>query len=304
MYPGSCGVLSNGGANSSAKPSSRRINSRSSAAIARARAIRRRRAGQHRPGLRDGIDPTLVAGGRAERRAVVEIAPAVPFAVPGLALHGDLQCVGVHRPFFRARRLVARQRQRRERRQRRIQEPSEPDAFALALFADAVHAVVPVARPDEWKPMPPQRQACIERQRAMFEQRRASLERSSAERNVRLACFELGALEKRNQIRRARACRPSSRHIARPHRRARRGRRKSGSERPGRNAAATSVARRPRRTAAPPREADARASDRAERRRAPCHPATGRESHRRRWPDRRPSAPRRGRRASDRAASR
>ena len=52
---------------------------------------------------------------------------------------------------FRAGGLAARGGERRESRQRRVEEPAEPNAFAFALFADAVHAVVPVAGADERK---------------------------------------------------------------------------------------------------------------------------------------------------------
>ena len=38
---------------------------------------------------------------------------------------------------------------RREGVQRGVQEPAEPDAFAAAVFADAIHAVVPVAGADQ-----------------------------------------------------------------------------------------------------------------------------------------------------------
>ena len=41
------------------------------------------RAGEHGPRLRDRIDPALVVLRRAERRPVVVIAAAIPFAVPG-----------------------------------------------------------------------------------------------------------------------------------------------------------------------------------------------------------------------------
>ncbi len=36
-----------------------------------------------------------------------------------------------------------------------IQEKSQPDALAFALFADHVHAVVPVTGADEWKAVLP-----------------------------------------------------------------------------------------------------------------------------------------------------
>ena len=70
---------------------------------------------------------------------------------------------------------------RREVAERLQQEPAEPDALALALLADAVHAVVPVAAED-------QRQAVgagaldgeVERARAVLVERRRLLARPPA----------------------------------------------------------------------------------------------------------------------------
>ena len=116
-------------------------------------ALGRRRAREHRPALRDRVDPALGVACRAERRAVVEPGTAVPGAVPrggfdapgkrlrfALALRGET-CVG------------ARPRQRRVALQHRNQEEREPDALALAAGADEVHAVVPVARSHERQAM-------------------------------------------------------------------------------------------------------------------------------------------------------
>ena len=103
-------------------------------------------------------------------------------------------------PAFRARRLAARLRQRRESRQRRMQEPREPDALALAFFADAVHAVVPVAGPDQGQAVPAERQAPIERQRAMLEQRRGLFGYLGLEEAVGLASLQRRALEERNDF--------------------------------------------------------------------------------------------------------
>ncbi len=50
------------------------------------RALRGRRPGDHRPGLRQGIDPAFVALVRAERCPVVVVAATVPLAVPAQSL--------------------------------------------------------------------------------------------------------------------------------------------------------------------------------------------------------------------------
>src|SRR3990167_8782624 len=52
------------------------------------------------------------------------------------------------------------------------QQPAEPYAFALAAFADAVHAVVPVATADQWQAeFAGQLQALLEAPGAVLEQR-------------------------------------------------------------------------------------------------------------------------------------
>src|SRR5271165_58604 len=103
-------------------------------------------------------------------------------------------------PNLCAPRLVARQRQWYEGRERRMQEPSEPHAFALALLSHAVHAVVPVACANERKPMPADRQTCIERKGAMFEERDAPLRNRRRKKTIRFVGFEFSALEKRKQF--------------------------------------------------------------------------------------------------------
>jgi len=57
-----------------------------------------------------------------------------------------------------------------------MEEPTEPDALALAIFADAVHAAVPVASPDQGQPMTAKCKALVEGAGTMFEQGAASSE--------------------------------------------------------------------------------------------------------------------------------
>src|SRR5665213_1887747 len=54
--------------------------------------------------------------------------------------------------------------------QDRVQEPAQPNAFSLAMLADTVHAVIPVAGAHQRKAMTSDIQAAIQRARAMFEQ--------------------------------------------------------------------------------------------------------------------------------------
>ena len=69
------------------------------------RALAVRGARNHRPRLRDRIDPAFVARRRAERRAVVEPAAPIPVAVPGLALERVSEGGGVRSPSRAAARL-------------------------------------------------------------------------------------------------------------------------------------------------------------------------------------------------------
>ena len=73
-------------------------------------------------------------------------------------------------PIGGARWLFARVRERRKCRERGVQKPAEPDAFAPAVFSDAIHAVVPVARADERQAVVAACETLVERPRAMFEQ--------------------------------------------------------------------------------------------------------------------------------------
>ena len=63
-------------------------------------------------------------------------------------------------PASRASVLAARLGDRRERGQDDVQEPAQPDALAAALVADPVHAVVPVARPDQRQAVGADRRGC------------------------------------------------------------------------------------------------------------------------------------------------
>ena len=211
---------------------------------------------------------------------------------------------GVRAPCCGADRLLARVGERREGGERGVQEPAEPDALALPQFADAVHAVVPVAGADQRQAVGAERQALIERAGAMLEQSGGLVGDRRAGRSCRARPAPAVGPPGREPSRPERRHRRSRRHSGRRRRRATRGRRRCACARPGRNAAATNAGRRLRRTAAPPRAAGARASSPDARSRAPCRPAADRGSRRRRSPDRSRSAPRRGRRASGRAASR
>ena len=81
------------------------------------------------------------------------------------------------------------------------EKPTQPDAFASAGLSDAVHSVVPVARPDQRQTVfTGERNALVETASAMFEQRRRTIRPRRQEKGVILAGLERRALQKRNDL--------------------------------------------------------------------------------------------------------
>src|SRR5438105_2863007 len=83
---------------------------------------------------------------RANRRAIVVVGTAIPGAVPAVRFDGAQHRQGMALVSGGALVIAARAGQRRKVLQGADQEPTEPDALALASTTDAVHAVVPIAR--------------------------------------------------------------------------------------------------------------------------------------------------------------
>src|SRR5207245_3459274 len=107
-------------------------------------ALGRRHAGEDRPGLRERVDPALVARRRAERRAVVVVGAPVPRAVPAGLLERRRERRTVLAVAPRTRAVPAALAERDEAAEHVVEEEAEPDALAAALPPDAVHAVVPI----------------------------------------------------------------------------------------------------------------------------------------------------------------
>src|SRR5208282_6790338 len=124
----------------------------------------------------------------------------IPVAVPSFALQRSRKCSCVTPPPRSARILAAGIRQRRKRQQRRVEEPPEPGTLALARLADVVHAIVPVARAEQRNSVDADREAMIERPRAVFEDRAALLgDRRLKERFI-LAGTELRTVQEGNRF--------------------------------------------------------------------------------------------------------
>ena len=85
-------------------------------------------------------------------------------------------------------------------RQDGVQEPAQPDALAPALVADPVHAVVPVARADQRQAVGADREAPVERARAVLEQRRRVRRAPRLEVGVRLVRPQGRPVEERDHL--------------------------------------------------------------------------------------------------------
>ena len=95
--------------------------------------------------MRNGVDLALIVLGGSQRSAVVEICPAVPRAVPGVRLQSDTQLLGSLPAPIGIVGLAAPLSHFCKRVQHADEEPAVPDALALSVGADLIHAVVPIA---------------------------------------------------------------------------------------------------------------------------------------------------------------
>ena len=158
---------------------------------------RRRRAGEHGPALRDGVDAALGQLRGAERRAVVEVGAPVPVSVPRLLEHG-LEPLAFAPPAVGSGGVAARGHDRAEIAQNLRHEPAEPHALAAAAVPDTVHAVVPVAGADQRQAVGAPGEPALDRANAVLVERRAF------GRHLRLAVvfqlprLELGCLQERH----------------------------------------------------------------------------------------------------------
>ena len=137
----------------------------------------------HRPALRQGIDLAFRIRLGAERFAIVEVGAAIPLAVPGVLLDVLLQLLRLREAAFGKGDVLPRARQLGELREHIVKEKGQPDTFAAALFADQVHAVVPIAAADQRQAVFAEVQAVLDRAHAMFVERGRFLRNGSANRS-------------------------------------------------------------------------------------------------------------------------
>ena len=174
MYPGFGPLPLNGGSSSLTMRccgSTRRAASESSALRARSRGA-----------MPDSTDQLCAIEsiwhstprGRAQRRAVVEIGAAVPLAVPARWPRRTRRaCRAPRCRSARTRRRGAACASFDELAQHLAEEERHPDALALAVLADQVHAVVPVAAAHQRQAVRAQPQAVLDGQRRVLVQRGA-----------------------------------------------------------------------------------------------------------------------------------
>ena len=107
----------------------------------------------------------------AQGAAIVEERARVPFAIPGVGLDARAQSAGFGQAGFGVGGVAAVPGQPGEGAQHVMQEEGEPDAFALAFAADAVHAVVPVAAFHQGQPAGAVAHGTVQRADAVFPER-------------------------------------------------------------------------------------------------------------------------------------
>ena len=81
-----------------------------------------------------------------------------------------------------------------------MQKPAEPDALALAMFADPVHAVVPVAGADQRRAVGPKCEASVKSASAMLKQRGGLVGNGGLEEALVLTHRERRTFQERNHL--------------------------------------------------------------------------------------------------------
>ena len=163
--------LSNGGSSSWISRASRRTRRRSTLSMAssdRSRVPAPERTDQlceHR------VDLAFRVGGRAERRAVVEVGAAIPFAVPAVLFDVAAQPAGFDRVLVGGSGVAALPGELGELREHVVQEEASQTLSPLPCCADQVHAVVPVAAAHQRQAVRAEAQAVVDRADAMLVER-------------------------------------------------------------------------------------------------------------------------------------
>ena len=198
MYPGSSEVRSKGGEKSGTRRSSRRTSRSLHGLHGLACPLLVGRAGDHGPGLGDGVDLAFVVLRRSERRPVVEEGALVPLPVPRLRVQRGLERRGGGPPARRTILFPAAIGDPGELPQVRDEKPAQPDALAPALVTDAVHAVVPIPGPDQRQAVAAHVEAPVQGPGAVFVQRRPVFRLGGLEVGLLLPVLQGRPVEPRN----------------------------------------------------------------------------------------------------------
>src|SRR4029078_1770138 len=106
--------------------------------------------------------------GRPKGRAIVKVGPAIPLTIPTMLLDILAHVRRFALAAFCKGTITTQASHLRKLHEHVIQEKSQPDAFASAVFADHVQAVVPVTGADEWEAVLPTSEALQNGSHAVF----------------------------------------------------------------------------------------------------------------------------------------
>ena len=124
--------------------------------------------GDDRPALADRIDLAFVVDGGAQGGAVIEPGPPIPGSIPGMSFDVAAQQRRLLGAEVGKSGLIAPPRQTGKKLQVLVQEPRQPNALALAVAADQIHAVIPVAAAHQRQLMLAKTQAVVDGTNTMF----------------------------------------------------------------------------------------------------------------------------------------
>ena len=117
-------------------------------------------AGKDRPALRQRIDLTFAVRGRTRGRAVVEIGPQIPVAVPRVLLDVAAQRGRGGLKVLDGRQVAAAAGNLGKLPQHVVQEECQPDAFAFALTPTRFMPSFQSPQPISGNPCSPKRRPC------------------------------------------------------------------------------------------------------------------------------------------------
>src|SRR3990167_665413 len=106
-------------------------------------------SGENRPALRYGINLAFGITRRTEWRAIIEVSAEVPLTIPAILLDIPAQLSRLPPAAFDKGQVAMQACNLSEPHEHFIKEEPQPNAFAFAVFAHHVHAVVPITRADK-----------------------------------------------------------------------------------------------------------------------------------------------------------